>query len=201
MFNAMRPSFSWSLTLVTCPPLLVFNAFGLLVAAHPCHLTVSPMHLAHIVWTWSGLTPHIDLSPLRPAHLALSPARRILLTSLGPSWVLPAHTHLVSLCICLLPVHLAHFPMSPPPHVLLTSLGPGGSLPMCMPLSPVHLTHLPMSPPPHVLPTSLASSHVSQVGLLPVHAAHLTTSQLGLTPVSQWMVCMARCGEVCNRGK
>jgi len=68
-------------------------------------------------------------------------------------------------------------------------------------LSPVHLAHLPMSPPPHVLPTSLASSRVSQVGLLLVHAAHLTTSQLGLTPVSQWMVCMARCGEVCNRGK
>src|SRR5882724_8576664 len=57
-----------------------------------------------------------------------------------------------------------------------------------------------MSPPPRVLLTSLASSHVSQVGLLPVLAAHLTTFQLGLTPVSQWMVCMARCGEVCNRG-
>jgi len=48
---------------------------------------------------------------------------------------------------------------------------------------------------------SIQSCLISQVGLLPVHAAHLTTSQLGLTPVSQWMVCMARCGEVCNRGK
>src|SRR5882724_5497432 len=76
------------------------------------------------------------------------------------------------------------------------------SLPMHMPLTCASC------PPPYVSShgcpahlISIQSCLISQVGLLPVHAAHLTTSQLGLTPVSQWMVCMARCGEVCNRGK
>ena len=40
--------------------------------------------------------------------------------------------------------------------------------------SPAHPAHL----------ISTQSCLISQVGLLPVHAAHLTTSQLGLTPVS-----------------
>src|SRR5882724_44142 len=151
MFNTMRPSFSWSLTLVTCPPLLVSNSFGLHVAApsspnsclimhsrspvthlhgplswpivmaHPptnSHLfnvfkgilSTSPHCLPSIFPTLFGpgqvSHPHVGLSPLHPAHLTISPALHVLLTSLGPGQVPPVHTHLIYLNVCLSPVHL-----------------------------------------------------------------------------------------------
>jgi len=148
-----------------------------------------------LVRTWSGLhLPHVGLSPLCPAHLAMSPAPHILLTSLGPSLgSCPAHTHLVSLHIHISPVHLCPPPMSPH-HILLTSLGPSGSLHayashLCV--FPTSLCLIPHMSCHHIsIQSCLTSRPLTCVGCSPLYIS------VGLTPVSQWMVCMARCGEV-----
>src|SRR5882724_8114500 len=87
-----------------------------------CSRVSCPPHcLPHVFPTSFGpgwvLPPHVGLSPVHPAYLAMS-----------PPLVHPAHL-IGSLsdpspCICLSPVHLAHLPMSPPcilPTLLATS--------------------------------------------------------------------------------
>src|SRR5882724_1606642 len=108
MFNAMRPSFSWSLTLVTCPPTLVFNAFKVTHLCFPpswpivvtCPLTnslvfnmfkgvlstsLSPSCLSHLIWTWLGLAPtcrSLTCASCLPCYVS-SPG-----ASCSPHWVL-----------------------------------------------------------------------------------------------------------------
>jgi len=108
---------------------------------------LSPPHLAHLIRTWLGLCPTHRLSPLHPVHLAMSPAPHILLTSLGPSWVLPAQ-------------HTSCFPVRsplacascPPPNVS-SPVHPAHLVrsrwisPHAYSLSPVHLANLPVSSP------------------------------------------------------
>src|SRR5882724_9623994 len=43
------------------------------IQGHPVHLTVSPMHLAHLIRSQLGLAPHVCFSPVHPAHLPMSP--------------------------------------------------------------------------------------------------------------------------------
>jgi len=126
----------------------------LMCSRHPFHLSVSTAS-AHLVWTWSGLGPHIGLS-----HLFILPTcyvscvHMFLLTSLGTGRVSPVHTHLVSLHVrlspgvlptsqCLLhtcPAHLVTVPVDLSPCVCLLTC-------CILPTSLCLLPH--MSCPPH----------------------------------------------------
>ena len=99
----------------------------------------------------------------------------------------PPHSDLVGSCL----THRSLTCASCPPHYVSS---PSVSCSPHWVLVRSHPMHMPLTcasfPPPNVSsPTCLAhlistqSCLVPQVGLLPVHAAHLTTSQLGLTPV------------------
>jgi len=142
VFNAMRPSFSWSLTLVPVRPHLYLTHLVLLVAAHPVTSLVVYMFKVH----------HPPLSPIIVAHpptthLCLM-CSRSLSTSLSPPCISPTCSDLVRSAPTCRASHLCilHLAMSPALHVLHTSLGPGGSLP-CGDFSPLHPTHLSMAPP------------------------------------------------------
>ena len=163
----------------------------------PCHPPSSPTFIAHCC--------HPLSSPvLPPTHLCLMCSRTSCPLCCLPHASCPPHSHLVRsrptcrslTCVSCPPLYVSSPSASCSPHWVLVR-----SLPMHMPLTCVSFPPPYVSSPMH--PAHLISTQlclISQVGLLPVHAAHLTTSQLGLSPVSQWMVCMARCGEVCNRG-
>ena len=176
----MRPLFSWSLTLVTCPPSLVFNTFGHHVATHlatllvfnnafkvPCCPLSWPIVIAHPP-TNSHLhscSMHVRLSLIQ-TWLGLTPTRRPLtFVSCPPCYVSCSvcPTHLVRSQSGLTCAHTSRFPACMP----LTC----ASCPPPNISSPVHPAHLVRSwwISPHVyashlciLPTSLCLlPHVS----------------------------------------
>jgi len=117
---------------------------------------LSPPCVFPLNQTWSGLTHNVGFSPVCPAHLGMSPAPHILITSLGPGQSCCAHTscpvHMPLTC----PI-LPHLLCLLPQCILLTLLGPWFDLSPCICLSPVHLAHL----------IRTQSCLIPQVGLLP----------------------------------